>query len=49
MMKTIFYHPIVTHYSQKEILMIDDQDLIIREQEGLDQLLIFHFDLTKVE
>ena len=22
------------HYSQKEILMIDDQDLIIREQEG---------------
>ena len=24
------------HYSQKEILMIDDQDLIIREQEGSD-------------
>ena len=22
------------HYSQKEILMIDDQDLIIREPEG---------------
>ena len=22
------------HYSQKEILMIDDQDLIVREQEG---------------
>ena len=37
------------HYSQKEILMIDDQDLIIREQEGSDQLLSLHFDLTKVE
>ena len=22
------------HYSQKEILMIDDQDLIIRDKEG---------------
>ena len=29
--------------------MIDDQYLIIREQEGLDQLLILHFDLTKFE
>ena len=29
--------------------MIDDQDLIIREQEDSDQLLSFHFDLTKVE
>ena len=28
------------HYSQKGILMIDDQDLIIREQEGSDQLLL---------
>ena len=37
------------HYSQKGILMIDDQDLIIREQEGSDQLLSFHFDPTKVE
>ena len=37
------------HYSQKEILMIDDQDLIIREQEGSDQLLSLHFDPTKVE
>ena len=37
------------HYSQKEILMIDDQDLIIREQEGLDRLLSLHFDPTKVE
>ena len=37
------------HYSQKEILMIDDQDLIIREQEDLDQMLRFHFDPKKVE
>ena len=37
------------NYSQKEILMIDDQDLIIKEQEGSDQLLSLHFDLTKVE
>ena len=37
------------HYSQKWILMIDDQDLIIREQERSDQLLSLHFDLTKVE
>ena len=37
------------HYSQKEILMIDDQDLIIKEQEGSDQLLSLHFDPTKVE
>ena len=29
--------------------MIDDQYLIIREQEGLDQLLSLHFDTTKVE
>ena len=26
-----------------------DQDPIIKEQEGLDQLLRLHFDLTKVE
>ena len=37
------------HYSQKEILMIDDQDLTIREQEGSYQLLSLHFDLIKVE
>ena len=29
--------------------MIDDQYLIIRAQDDLDQLLSFHFDLTKVE
>ena len=29
--------------------MIDDQDLIIREQEGSDQLLSLHFDPIKVE
>ena len=37
------------HYSQNEILMIDDQDLIIKEQEGSDQLLSLYFDPTKVE
>ena len=37
------------HYSRLGILMIDDQDLIIREQEGSDQLLSLHFDPTKVE
>ena len=29
--------------------MIDDKDLIIREQQGSDQLLSLHFGPTKVD